>query len=322
MKEAELPMARSYAEGYYAADTTRASAEAIGQLERASRALHGDEAARIAGGYVAVLERMVASVRKRDPEALWVSTVVTELRWSTGSVLVESRKQTGLRLAPVRARAAVVTLPLGVLKAAPGDTGAVRFSPRVHSLERGVAGLQRGPLFKVLLRFRTPFWAVGTPTVRRARLRGFGFAHLPGGPVPTWWTTAPVDSGVLTGWAGGPAAQALSELSAEDRRWRAFQSLSQLFGIPAPELEAMLEAEACHDWNGDPFARGGYAYTPVGGMEAARELATPVARTLFFAGEHTHLGGQAGTVHGALETGERAARACLLALQGRKAASS
>ena len=70
-----------------------------------------------------------------------------------------------------------------------------------------------------------------------------------------------------------------------------------------------------HDWLADPFARGGYAYTPVGGLAAPRVFSSPVADTLFFAGEHTHDGGQAGTVHGAIETGERAARDCLAVLK-------
>jgi len=74
-----------------------------------------------------------------------------------------------------------------------------------------------------------------------------------------------------------------------------------------------------HDWQADPFARGGYAVTPVGALAAPRLLAQPVADTLFFAGEHTHTGGQAGTVHGAMETGERAAKGCLAVLENRRA---
>jgi len=59
--------------------------------------------------------------------------------------------------------------------------------------------------------------------------------------------------------------------------------------------------------------------TPVGQLGAPRLLAQPVAETLFFAGEHTHTRGQAGTVHGAMETGERAAEACLAVIQQRPA---
>lgn len=312
----ERALARSYVEGYYAADISRASAEWIGALERASRALHGDEAARIEGGYIGVLAHILDSAEKRAPGLLRLSTVVREVRWSAGRVLVESRKGTGLPLPPLAARAAVVTVPLGVLRAPAGAAGAIRFAPRLHDLERAAGTMVQGPLFKLLLRFREPFWRAGTPTAHHARLRGLGFAHLPGGPVPTWWTTAPVDSGVLTGWAGGPVAQELSTLPPDTRRGRALDSLQRLFGTPRTVLEEQLEDEVLHDWQADPYARGGYAVTQVGGLGAARVLAQPVADTLFFAGEHTHTEGQAGTVHGALETGERAARACLAALHG------
>ena len=315
----EHALARNYVEGYYAADASRASAEAIGALERASRALHGDEAARVEGGYLGVLERILASVQRRVPDALRLSTVVTEVRWSAGRVVVETRTHTGHPLPPVQARAAIVTLPLGVLQAPAGSAGAVRFAPRLHDVEHAAGALVQGPLFKLLLRFRTSFWRSGTPTLNAARLRGFGFVQLPGGAIPTWWTTAPVESGVLTGWAGGPRALELSALEPEARRGRALDSLGRLFGTPRSALEELLEDEILHDWQADPFARGGYAVTPVGALGATRVLALPVADTLFFAGEHTHLGGQAGTVHGALETGETAARACLAVLRERRA---
>ena len=306
--------ARSYVEGYYAADASRASAEAIGNLEKASRAVHGDETARLEGGYLGLLEGLLGSVQKRVPDALRLSTVVNEIRWSAGRVGVHARKSTGLVLAPVQARAVIVTVPIGVLRAPAGANGAIRFAPRVHDVERAAAALASGPLFKILLRFREPFWLSGTPTAHHARLRGLGYAHLPAGPVPTWWTTAPVESGILTGWAGGPLAQELSALAPEARRGRALESLERLFGTPRPLLEELLEDEILHDWQADPFARGGYAAIPVGGLGAPRLLARPVAETLFFAGEHTHLE-QAGTVHGAMETGERAARACLDVLE-------
>jgi monoamine oxidase len=307
----ERAMSRSYVEGYYAADVTRASAEAIGSLERASRALHGDEAARIEGGYAGILESIRGSMEKRAPDALRLSTVVTEVRWSAGHVMVQSRKGTGLTLPWIEARAAVVTIPLGVLRAPAGAAGAIRFAPRLHDVERAAATMVQGPLFKLLLRFRDGFWRSGTPTTHHARLRQLGFVLLPGGSVPTWWTTAPVESGVLTGWAGGPLAQELSSLPPDVRRGRALDSLQHLFGTPRSTLEELLDDEMIHDWQADPFARGGYAVTQVGGLGASRVLARPIAGTLFFAGEHTHTEGQAGTVHGALETGERAAQECL-----------
>jgi monoamine oxidase len=320
MRDPEVrAFARAYVEGYYAADAARASAEAIGGLERASRALHGDQASRVEGGYRRILQPLLDSVERRESGALRLSTVATEIRWSKGHVLVQSRKATGPTVDPVEARAAIVTVPLGVLRAPAGSPGAIRFAPQLHEVERAAGALVQGPLFKLLLRFREAFWRSGTPTGHHARLRGFGFVFVPGAPVPTWWTTEPLESPVLTGWAGGPIAQELTSAGPDERRARALSSLQHLFGTPRASLEALLEDEMEHDWQADPFARGGYAVTPVGALAAPRLLAQPVADTLFFAGEHTHTGGQAGTVHGAMETGERAAKGCLAVLENRRA---
>jgi monoamine oxidase len=49
----------------------------------------------------------------------------------------------------------------------------------------------------------------------------------------------------------------------------------------------------------------------VGGDDARQSLARPVDHTLFFAGEATDTGNEAGTVTGALTSGIRAARELL-----------
>ncbi|HEY4575903.1 MAG TPA: FAD-dependent oxidoreductase [Thermoanaerobaculia bacterium] len=49
---------------------------------------------------------------------------------------------------------------------------------------------------------------------------------------------------------------------------------------------------------------------PVGAIDAPGALAAPVEDTLYFAGEATNLADM-GTVHGALESGARAAREAL-----------
>ena len=62
-----------------------------------------------------------------------------------------------------------------------------------------------------------------------------------------------------------------------------------------------------HNWSNDPFTRMAYSYVPVDQLETPRQLAEPVDNTLFFAGEATSLEAQNGTVHGALNSGLRAA---------------
>jgi monoamine oxidase len=68
-----------------------------------------------------------------------------------------------------------------------------------------------------------------------------------------------------------------------------------------------MTALYCHDWQSDPFSRGAHSYVKVGGEAAQRQLAAPVANTLFFAGEAAESSGQHGTVHGAIASGHRAA---------------
>jgi monoamine oxidase len=77
---------------------------------------------------------------------------------------------------------------------------------------------------------------------------------------------------------------------------------------------AQLAAWHLHNWQTDPFAGGAYSYIGVHGLPSQRALAQPVADTLFFAGEATELEGHHATVHGAIATGERAAREVLSAL--------
>ena len=74
-----------------------------------------------------------------------------------------------------------------------------------------------------------------------------------------------------------------------------------------------LESHHFHDWQADPFTRGGYSYVAVGGVEAHAALAAPVAGTLYFAGESTCGHGLNATMEGALRSGRRAAEELLAA---------
>ena len=92
---------------------------------------------------------------------------------------------------------------------------------------------------------------------------------------------------------------------------QALGALAGALALPPGRIEGALAGAHTHNWHTDPFARGAYSYVRVGGMDAVRALAAPVAATLFFAGEATNADGQTGTVHGAIATGRRAAREIL-----------
>lgn len=77
-------------------------------------------------------------------------------------------------------------------------------------------------------------------------------------------------------------------------------------------MRSLLQAARWHDWRSDEYAQGAYSYAPAGSVDASRTLTVPLDDTLFFAGEHTDVGGHWGTVHGALASGLRAAKQVLL----------
>jgi monoamine oxidase len=119
---------------------------------------------------------------------------------------------------------------------------------------------------------------------------------------------------VLIAWSGGPAADALNGHTMQQRADRALESLARVMGMPRSTIHAQLVAWDGHDWAADPFAGGAYSYVRAGGVPLQAELARPVAKTLFFAGEATEQAGHQATVHGALYAGQRAAEEVLRTL--------
>ncbi len=303
---------RGYVEGYHAARLERVSARWL-----ADGADTTDEPARqfrILGGYGRLLERMRAAL---DPElvTLRLDAAVTGVAWRRGRVAVASRSSFGRELPVSHAKRAIVTVPLGVLKAPPGAPGAVRFEPELAGKRRSLERLEVGHVAKTVLAFRSRFWErLELPGLRRERLAGrdLDFVHRFGARVPTWWTTLPVLAPVLTAWAGGPAAESLLSEDRPTRMETILATLAEVLGVRRRELDDQLVGSWSHDWDADPFSRGAYTYAGVGGANALRELAKPVEDTLYFAGEATDAKLTA-TVGGALASGERAARALLRA---------
>jgi monoamine oxidase len=125
-----------------------------------------------------------------------------------------------------------------------------------------------------------------------------------------FWTLAPRRAPLLVGWVGGPGARRLSALPEAAALRATLRGLAPAFGLPPAALEDRLDGAELVDWSKDPLAGGGYAVFLVGSAGASEELSRPVSGTLFFAGEATEAG-FAGTVDGALRSGERAARQVL-----------
>ena len=296
--------ARAFVEGFDAADPAVASARAIANELRSGV---DDEAARPLGGYPPMFEYLRNACASAGVRML-LSTTVRRISWGRGSVAVDvydgSRE-----LRTLRARVAIVTLPAGVLRHTGDDTGVV-FEPRLPAAKReALAAIEMGHVVKVVLRFRTAFWE----TIHEGRYRDAGFFRVTGQPFAVYWTQVPVRSEVIVAWVGGPKAVALSDVTEDECIGRALEGFGGLFGEPALARQE-FEGAAMHDWSRDPFARGAYSYVATGGGDAREVLGSPLDDALFFAGEATSNDGQGGTVNGALETGERAAREAATAL--------
>ncbi|HEX8755927.1 MAG TPA: NAD(P)/FAD-dependent oxidoreductase [Steroidobacteraceae bacterium] len=297
LPEEARSMARAFVSGFDAADPALVSVHSVAEEWRSGGMLDSSQS-RPLGGYRSALLALIAGLDGSRVH-LQLQTTITSVRWSDRSVEVD-----GLWLGrPFRAaaRKAVITVPLGVLKAPAGTPGAIAFSPPLDSKQTPLAQLLSGPVLKVLLHFRRPFWE----HLDGGRYADAAFFHAPGKVFPTFWTVLPARTPLLNAWVGGPSAARLSELSHDDIIRQALDCVSSVF--PRTGGTPELQAAYVHNWVQDPYARGAYSYVAAGGRKARELLATPLDGALFFAGEATDTTGEATTVTGALRSGARAA---------------
>jgi monoamine oxidase len=295
---ASARVAREFVEGFDAADPAIASALGIAQEWQSGVDW---TSARPLAGYPPLFELLRGACIASGVD-LRLSTVVSRIVWRRGHVAVDAAGPSG-EPHTIGARAAIVTLPAGVLRHA-AKPGAVAFDPELpRSKADALQHIEMGHVVKVTLLFRSPFWE----RISAGRYRNGAFFRRDGQSFRTYWTQLPVRSELIVAWSGGPPAAALGPATHDERVERALRGLAEIFGEPQLARDE-FEAGFTHDWTTDPFARGAYSYVRVGGANARAVLAEPVESTLFFAGEATSTDGQGGTVNGALESGERAAR--------------
>jgi len=244
------------------------------------------------GGIGGLLTRLAAGL----PIAF--GAVVERLRWGgAGGVVAEGG------FGRVAAQAAIVTLPTAVLAA-----GGLRFEPALPAAtEQAIHDLPLGLLTKLGLR------AAGGDRLDLAPFTGLERRIEQEDEAAMTFIAWPFGHDHLMGFLGGEAAWVLEREGEAALTDFAFAELRRAYGGRADRALRRGGALASH-WGTDPFARGAYSYARPGGAKARLALAAPRAGgRLCFAGEACHPR-FAGTVGGAWETGEAAARAALAAL--------
>lgn len=249
------------------------------------------------------LDRIATRRAEELGDRILLNTRVDLIEWSRKKVRIHAFSPNGE--SSQEGVAAVVTVPLGVLKA-----GDVIFDPPLpDEKQRSIDTLGYGDVTKVILCFDA--------AVRRTVLgksvflahEDSGFFFLPFYGIKQ----APV---VVEGFLAGRRARELFDRPEEDVVRETIKMLAQM--MPTLDLNSRLQRAWVVDWKLDSFSRGAYSFPSMaGGLDARRRLAAPVDDTLFFAGEATNYDGEHATIHGALDSGGRAAREVLIAHRAR-----
>jgi monoamine oxidase len=178
-------------------------------------------------------------------------------------------------------------------------------------VREAIGGLPLGLLTKVAFRAA----AAGAD---RLDLPPFGslWRHVASTEEPAMtWHAWPFGRDHLIGFVGGRAAWELARAGSAATEAFAREELARHFGAARIERALRWPPSVITDWGTNPFTLGAYSYARPGhaGARAALAAASLAGGRLRFAGEACHAR-LAGTVAGAWESGEAAARAVAAAL--------
>lgn len=228
---------------------------------------------------------LVAAWGRGVPVSLGVE--VTAVDWSGGGVVATTAG------GGIRARAAILTVPVGVLR-----SGGIAFTPALPEDTRSaIEGIGMGALTKIALRLEGDRFGLADSTTLMDATRSEAMTMIEMYP-----DGKPLAVAICGGdFARGLAAQ--GEAAVVDHL------TGQLAAILGAEARKRVAAGKLASWWSDPFSRGAYSVCRPGRIEAREALARPVGGRLWFAGEATG-GGGAMTVGGATLAGIDAARDC------------
>lgn len=197
-------LAREFVEGFHAANPLRISERALAKGGSPAGDPEEQRTGRVLDGY----DHVPGWLARKPHDSVRLRTVVRHIEWEPGAVHVDTSK------GAFSARAAIITLPIGVLQARPGDPGAVSIHPAISKHEGALSLVTTGPVTRIVMLFREEFW-------RKGKLAKVSFIQGNVPDVSIFWTLEPQRAPMIVAWAGGRRGAALALLSAEERRDRA-----------------------------------------------------------------------------------------------------
>ncbi|WP_257167660.1 NAD(P)/FAD-dependent oxidoreductase [Bradyrhizobium sp. SRS-191] len=189
----------------------------------------------------------------------------------------------------------IITVPTNLIA-----DEALRFTPALPEKVDAAAGLPLGLDNKVTLALEG--WA---HLPRDSGMRGRSSTARVGS-----FQLRPFGQPCIEGFYGGSFAR---EIEAAGEGALTAQAIDDVVALLGSDIRKSLKPLAESRWGADPFARGAYSHALPGHADKRAVLAAPVDGRLFFAGEATPPDFFS-TAHGARDSGERAAKEALAAL--------
>lgn len=211
---------------------------------------------------------------------------VYAVRWNGPGVEVTAKSGT------LKARACIVTVPVGVLKA-----GTIRFTPELPGRTRdALNGIGMGALTKIAVRIEGERFGIRP---------GTSFLEVGSSHELMSFDLFPEGRDIVIAHCGGDHARDLARGGPQAARAHVTDVLAKIIG---GGLRKAVSGVSFPCWWTDPFSRGSYSVCLPGSAGARDALSEPVGGHLWFAGEAT-AGGGAMTVGGATFAGRAAAAA-------------
>ncbi len=238
---------------------------------------------RIREGYGAAIATVAAAITPR------FDCAVTAIDHSRVPVRLETQQ------GALSARGVIITVPTNLLA-----KERIAFSPPLPDKTEAAAGLRLGTAEKAFLRLVEP---------EEFPVEGHLFGRIDRTATGSYHTR-PFDRPYVEAFFGGRNAE---DLIREGEGALGAFALDELSALVGSSFRRRATPVAETGWARDPWALGSYSHALPGHAGARAELAAPVAERLFFAGEATHPSFFS-TVHGAWESGLRAAEEALAVL--------